>query len=77
MFGGIYIFLIFLKDWYSSTKHCIYILYPKLARGGVLILDDYGFWKGAKQAVVEFLKETKTKIFLSRIDHTGRIEIKM
>ncbi len=63
-------------DWYASTKHCMNVLYPDLVRGGVLILDDYGFWKGARQAILEYLKETKTKIFLSRIDHTGRIGIK-
>jgi hypothetical protein len=29
-------------DWYSSTKHEIEHLYPKLSPQGILILDDYG-----------------------------------
>ena len=26
-------------------------LYPLMSPGGVLIIDDYGHWQGAKQAV--------------------------
>ena len=29
-------------DWYSSTKHELEHLYPRLVPGGVLIIDDYG-----------------------------------
>jgi hypothetical protein len=41
-------------DWYESTKHELIHLYPLLVSGGVLILDDYGFWQGARKAVDEF-----------------------
>lgn len=37
-------------DWYESTKIELEILYPKLVKGGILILDDYGYWKGARKA---------------------------
>ena len=41
-------------DFYSSTKIELDILYPRLIEGGVLIIDDYGSWKGSKKAVDEF-----------------------
>lgn len=41
-------------DWYESTKVELEVLYPKLVPGGVLILDDYGYWKGARKATDEY-----------------------
>ena len=37
-------------DWFESTYHEFIHLYPRLVRGGVLIVDDYGHWKGARAA---------------------------
>jgi hypothetical protein len=61
-------------DWYDSTKVELDILYPKLIKGGILIIDDYGDMKGAKKAVDEFFKNKK--IFLIRIDQSCRMIIK-
>jgi O-methyltransferase len=61
-------------DWYESTKHELVYLYPILSNKGVLIIDDYGSWAGAKKAVDEFF--TETPILLNRVDTTGRIGIK-
>ena len=61
-------------DWYESTKHELQHLYPRLSPSGVLILDDYGFWKGARKAVDEYF--AGSNIFLHRIDNTGRLIIK-
>ena len=63
-------------DWYASTKHELIYLYPRLVKGGVLIIDDYGHWQGARKAVDEFIQENKISILLNRIDHTGRVGIK-
>ena len=35
-------------DWYESTYHELVHLYPRLQPGGVLILDDYGHFEGAR-----------------------------
>lgn len=64
-------------DWYESTKHELIHLYPKLIKGGVLIIDDYGFWKGARKAVDEYFAEHSIPILLDRLDETGRIAIKL
>lgn len=63
-------------DWYESTKHELIHLFPRLVKGGVLIIDDYGYWKGARKAVDEYLQENKIQILLNRLDETGRIAIK-
>lgn len=63
-------------DWYESTKHELIHLYPRLEQGGVLIIDDYGYWKGASKAVDEYFRENNTRILLNRMDETGRIAIK-
>jgi O-methyltransferase len=63
-------------DWYASTKHELVHLYPRLVRGGVLILDDYGYWQGARRAVDEYLSERNLPLLLNRIDNTGRIALK-
>ena len=63
-------------DWYESTKHELLHLYPKLEINGILIIDDYGVWKGCQKAVDEYFSERKIKIFLSRIDFSCRSAIK-
>ena len=62
-------------DFYSSTRQELQHLYPLVVPGGVVIIDDYGAWQGARRAVDEFLTD-KPEIFLHRIDVTGRIFIK-
>ena len=63
-------------DWYESTRHELIHLYPKLSIGGVLIIDDYGHWKGARKAVDEYINDNGVHILLNRIDYTGRIGVK-
>jgi hypothetical protein len=62
-------------DWYESTRHELEYLYSRLSPGGVLILDDYGYWEGARQAVDEFLEETGERLLLTRMA-SGRIAVK-
>lgn len=61
-------------DWYESTKHELIHLYPRLASGGVLIIDDYGHYAGARQAVDEYFAERP--VLLVRVDYTGRVAVK-
>ncbi|HMN32685.1 MAG: class I SAM-dependent methyltransferase [Chitinophagaceae bacterium] len=63
-------------DWYESTKHEMEYLYPKLIHKGVLIIDDYGHWVGAKKAIDEYITQHNIAILLHEIDYTGRIAIK-
>jgi len=62
-------------DWYASTKHELEHLYPLLSGGGALLLDDYGHWQGARQAVDEFMEKSGERLLLLRMDE-GRIAVK-
>jgi hypothetical protein len=63
-------------DWYESTRHELQHLYPLLARHGVLIIDDYGHWQGARQAVDEYFAASAEPVFLHRVDYTARLVVK-
>ena len=63
-------------DWYESTQHELAHLYPLLARHGVLVIDDYGHWQGARQAVDEYFAARAEPVFLHRVDYTARLVVK-
>jgi hypothetical protein len=64
-------------DWYESTYHELLHLYPRLSVGGVLLIDDYGHWEGARKAVDQYVAEKQLKLLLNRIDYTGRVGVKI
>ena len=43
-------------DWHASTKHELECLYGRLVVGGVLVIDDYGRWRGSRKATDDFLE---------------------
>lgn len=61
-------------DWYESSKIELEILYPRLVKGGVLIIDDYGHWQGVKKSVDEYF--LNKNIWLHYIDYGCRLLIK-
>lgn len=62
-------------DWYESTLIELAMLYPKLSRGGVLIIDDYGTWLGAKKAVDEYFGDRAPYMF--PVDRGCRMAVKV
>jgi O-methyltransferase len=63
-------------DYYKSTRHELMQLYPRLSPGGILIIDDYGAFEGARKAVDEYLSENRIAFFLGRCDASVRIGVK-
>jgi hypothetical protein len=61
-------------DWYESTKIELELLYPLLASGGVLIIDDYGHYAGARKAVDEYFGSKLP--WLHYVDYTCRLVLK-
>ena len=49
-------------DWYESTKCILDNLAPSVARGGLIIVDDYYLWDGCTQAVNEAAAMRKWRI---------------
>jgi hypothetical protein len=64
-------------DWYESTKHELDCFYEKLVIGGVLIIDDYGRWRGCRKAVDEFVATLGSRApLLARTGGSERVCIK-
>lgn len=61
-------------DFYNSTKAELEHLYPRLSTGGVLIVDDYGYFEGSRRACDEFFGE---RMMWSRIDGGVRSAVKV
>jgi O-methyltransferase len=64
-------------DYYESTRHELVELFPRLSTGGVLIIDDYGHFAGAKKAVDEYFQGSGPRVFLTRIDYSARVAVKL
>ena len=57
-------------DWYKSTKKEMCVLFPLLENDGILIVDDYGHWRGSKLAIDEYFNETNIIPEIKFIDYT-------
>jgi predicted O-methyltransferase YrrM len=67
-------------DFYDRTLAGLRCLYPRLAGGGPLIIDDYGQWQGCRQAVDDYFADLRTgfvKPLLWAIDYTGVAGVKV
>ena len=63
-------------DWYESIKVCLDHLYDKVVSGGMIVIDDYGYYDGCTKAVDEFLEERNIKTFLSYSNYGCRYFVK-
>jgi lipopolysaccharide biosynthesis glycosyltransferase len=63
-------------DWYESTRICLEKLYDKVVVGGIIIIDDYGHWIGAKRATDEFRAKHNILAPLIQTDYTEYYWIK-
>jgi O-methyltransferase len=64
-------------DTYHSTKAELEQFYPRLVRGGVVIIDDYGHAFGARRATDEYFSDPARRVLLHRVNFTNRIGIKV
>ena len=58
-------------DLYQSTKKEIEVLFPKVSKNGIIIIDDYYSWSGSKKAIDEYLKNKLDKIRIIEKEKTG------
>jgi hypothetical protein len=61
-------------DWYESTKIELEVLYPRLSPGGILIVDDYGHWAGARKAVDDYFRKARPRF--TSVDYTAVMCVK-
>lgn len=63
-------------DWYESTRHEMIHLFPRLSVGGVLIVDDYFWWRGSREAVDEYVARNKLRLLLTPVEGGACIGVK-
>ncbi len=63
-------------DVYEPAVTILKYLYPRIVRGGILILDDYGVFPGETRAVDEYFKDKKVKIQKFQFSSTPHYIIK-
>ena len=63
-------------DWYESTRLELVTLYPRLSTGGVIMIDDYGYWAGARRATDEYFAGG-SRPFFQYTDEGGRAGVKL
>ena len=61
-------------DWYESTKIELEILFPRLVKNGILIIDDYGEWSGCRKATNEYFQDKNAAMY--KIDRGARLIFK-
>ena len=59
-------------DWYASVMTCLIRLEPLLVPGGVMVIDDYNVWSGARRAVDEYFADKGARF---RFRHGARLQI--
>ncbi|HVC95064.1 MAG TPA: TylF/MycF/NovP-related O-methyltransferase [Pirellulales bacterium] len=63
-------------DFYESTRQELEHLYPRLVSGGVLTIDDYGHYLGARKATDDYFAACRDRLLFHRIDYTARAGVK-
>lgn len=67
-------------NWYSSTASELLTLWPRLVQHGILLIDNYGHWLGARAAVDEFFAGDEpaapAPVLLQPLDYTGRLVVR-
>jgi len=58
-------------DMYESTMDALVHLYPKLSKGGFIIIDDWGAVAACQQAVLDYRKQYSITEEIKTIDWTG------
>ena len=58
-------------DYYSSTMDALDALYERVAKGGYVIIDDYGDFESCRKAVHDFLEKKNLAPDIKPIDSNG------
>lgn len=57
-------------DWYKSVLIALETFYDRVAEGGIILLDDFGYWEGCRRAVFDFVKRRNIAPLLERYGHS-------
>ncbi|BAS56440.1 MULTISPECIES: TylF/MycF/NovP-related O-methyltransferase [Leptolyngbya] len=54
-------------DWYDSVTLVLETFYPRIVTGGCIVLDDFGYWEGCREAFYDFCDRHHEKPVLERV----------
>ncbi len=57
-------------DWYEGVLSSLRTLYPRVPPGGIIVLDDFGHWEGARRAFYDFCKSEGIAPLIERVGYT-------
>jgi len=63
-------------DWYDSVLIVLETFYPLITPGGCIIMDDFGYWEGCREAFYDFCFKHGEKPLLERVGSTQAYWIK-
>lgn len=63
-------------DWYESVLLVLRRFYPCVAKGGIVVLDDFGSWQGCREAFYDYCGEIGEKPLLERVEYDQAYWIK-
>jgi predicted O-methyltransferase YrrM len=63
-------------DWYESVLLVLETFYDRIPLGGCIVLDDFGYWEGCREAFYDFCSRRGEKPLLERLDSTQAYWIK-
>jgi O-methyltransferase len=55
-------------DWYDSVLLTLETFYDRIPSGGAVVLDDFGWWEGCREAFYDFCSRHREKPLLERVD---------
>ena len=60
-------------NWYESVKVALDNIYDKIVVGGFIMVDDFFFFEGCRNAVLDFLKERgiEHKVQITKVDRSA------
>lgn len=53
-------------DWYDSVALALETFHDRVSEGGVIVLDDFGYWEGCREAFYDFCAKKNLKPLLER-----------
>lgn len=63
-------------DWYDSVALVLETFYKLIPEGGCIVLDDFGYWEGCREAFYDFCLKNNEKPLLERVGNTQAYWIK-
>jgi O-methyltransferase len=64
------------SDWYQNVLLCLDTFYDLVVEDGVVLLDDYGHWEGARAAFYDFVERRRLRPLVERFGHAQLFWIK-